>query len=117
MRYLDVSNIRVKGLQKLVRHVGKESDNFDRELCIQLHVQHYVCHDRKASMAVLTVGRYAVLYGFTPELFATKDRGTGNALAASANRSKSCIHLDLSLLLTFFSLWYYGSYYCYVCKP
>jgi hypothetical protein len=29
---------------------------------------------------------YAVLYGYTPELFATKDRGTGNALAATANR-------------------------------
>ncbi|KAI0126944.1 major facilitator superfamily domain-containing protein [Xylariales sp. AK1849] len=29
---------------------------------------------------------YAVLYAFTPELFATKDRGTGNALTASANR-------------------------------
>ena len=39
-------------------------------------------------MKILTIGRYAVLYGFTPELFATKDRGTGNALAASANRSK-----------------------------
>ncbi|KAI9743458.1 MAG: hypothetical protein M1818_002770 [Claussenomyces sp. TS43310] len=29
---------------------------------------------------------YSVLYGFTPELFPTKDRGTGNALTASANR-------------------------------
>ncbi|KAK8075112.1 hypothetical protein PG997_009775 [Apiospora hydei] len=29
---------------------------------------------------------YAVLYGFTPELFPTKDRGTGNALTATANR-------------------------------
>jgi len=29
---------------------------------------------------------YAVLYGYTPEVFATKDRGTGNALAATANR-------------------------------
>lgn len=29
---------------------------------------------------------YAVLYNFTPELFATKDRGTGNAITASANR-------------------------------
>ncbi|ORY57162.1 membrane transporter [Pseudomassariella vexata] len=29
---------------------------------------------------------YAVLYAFTPELFPTKDRGTGNALTASANR-------------------------------
>ncbi|KAI9894175.1 MAG: hypothetical protein M1814_004029 [Vezdaea aestivalis] len=29
---------------------------------------------------------YAVLYGYTPEVFPTKDRGTGNALAATANR-------------------------------
>lgn len=30
--------------------------------------------------------RYAVLYSYTPEIFPTKDRGTGNALTASANR-------------------------------
>jgi MFS family permease len=29
---------------------------------------------------------YAVLYGYTPEIFPTKDRGTGNALTAIANR-------------------------------
>lgn len=29
---------------------------------------------------------YAVLYGYTAELFPTKDRGTGNAITASANR-------------------------------
>jgi hypothetical protein len=29
---------------------------------------------------------YAVLYSYTPEIFCTKDRGTGNALTASANR-------------------------------
>ena len=29
---------------------------------------------------------YAVLYAYTPEIFATKDRGTGNAIAATANR-------------------------------
>jgi MFS family permease len=29
---------------------------------------------------------YAVLYAYTPEVFPTKDRGTGNALTASANR-------------------------------
>ncbi|MCJ1402347.1 hypothetical protein MMC11_005567 [Xylographa trunciseda] len=29
---------------------------------------------------------YAVLYGYTPEVFPTKDRGSGNALAATANR-------------------------------
>jgi MFS family permease len=29
---------------------------------------------------------YGVLYALTPELFPTKDRGTGNAITASANR-------------------------------
>jgi len=29
---------------------------------------------------------YAVLYGYSPECFPTKDRGTGNALTATANR-------------------------------
>ncbi|KAI5865752.1 transporter [Durotheca rogersii] len=29
---------------------------------------------------------YAVLYAYTPELFPTRDRGTGNALTATANR-------------------------------
>ncbi|KAH8195430.1 hypothetical protein TruAng_010410 [Truncatella angustata] len=29
---------------------------------------------------------YAVLYAFTPEVFPTRDRGTGNALTATANR-------------------------------
>lgn len=29
---------------------------------------------------------YGVLYGYTPEIFPTKDRGTGNGLAATANR-------------------------------
>lgn len=29
---------------------------------------------------------YAILYAYTPEIFPTKDRGTGNALTASANR-------------------------------
>lgn len=29
---------------------------------------------------------YAVLYAYTPELFPTASRGTGNALTATANR-------------------------------
>lgn len=29
---------------------------------------------------------YAVLYAYTPEIFATRDRGTGNAITASSNR-------------------------------
>ncbi|KAK2761201.1 hypothetical protein FQN54_001722 [Arachnomyces sp. PD_36] len=29
---------------------------------------------------------YAVLYAYTPEIFVTKDRGTGNALTAASNR-------------------------------
>ena len=31
-------------------------------------------------------GMYAVLYGYTPELFPTPQRGTGNALTATSNR-------------------------------
>ena len=30
--------------------------------------------------------KYAVLYAYTPEIFPTKDRGTGNALTATSNR-------------------------------
>ena len=30
--------------------------------------------------------QYAVLYAYTPEIFPTKDRGTGNALCATSNR-------------------------------
>lgn len=30
---------------------------------------------------------YAILYAYTPEVFPTKDRGTGNAITASANRT------------------------------
>lgn len=29
---------------------------------------------------------YGVLYAVSPELFATKDRGTGNGLVATSNR-------------------------------
>ena len=29
---------------------------------------------------------YGILYAYTPEVFPTKDRGTGNGLAATANR-------------------------------
>jgi hypothetical protein len=29
---------------------------------------------------------YAVLYAYTPEIFPTKDRRTGNSLTATANR-------------------------------
>jgi hypothetical protein len=29
---------------------------------------------------------YGILYAISPELFPTKDRGTGNALVAAANR-------------------------------
>lgn len=45
---------------------------------------------------------YAVLYAYTPEIFPTKDRGTGNALTASTNRifgimAVSSLHLHLAL--------------------
>jgi hypothetical protein len=45
---------------------------------------------------------YAVLYAYTPEIFATKDRGTGNAITATANRifgimAVSTLHFFLCL--------------------
>ena len=44
---------------------------------------------------------YGVLYAVSPELFPTKDRGTGNAIVASANRvfgiMASALHSLLSL--------------------
>ncbi len=42
---------------------------------------------------------YAVLYAYTPEIFPTKDRGTGNALTATANRVFGIMAVSLSLSL------------------
>ncbi len=56
---------------------------------------------------------YGVLYALTPELFPTKDRGTGNALAAAANRvfgimvSGSRVDNSRSVLTYFL-----GAYHC-----
>ena len=38
------------------------------------------------AFSFMTNVMYAVLYAYTPEIFPTKDRGTGNALTATANR-------------------------------
>lgn len=49
---------------------------------------------------------YGVLYAISPELFPTKDRGTGSALVATANRifgimvSSPVIYVRLSTRLT-----------------
>ena len=40
---------------------------------------------------------YAVLYAYTPEIFPTKDRGTGNALTASTNRIFGIMAVSFSL--------------------
>ena len=40
---------------------------------------------------------YAVLYAYTPEIFATKDRGTGNALTACSNRIFGIMAVSLTL--------------------
>jgi len=40
---------------------------------------------------------YAVLYAYTPEIFPTKDRGTGNALTATANRVFGIMGMSVSL--------------------
>jgi MFS family permease len=46
---------------------------------------------------------YAVLYAYTPEIFPTKDRGTGNALTATANRVFGIMAVSrISLLRTFY---------------
>ncbi len=41
---------------------------------------------------------YGVLYAITPELFLTKDRGTGNAITAMANRIFGIMVRFLSIL-------------------
>lgn len=42
---------------------------------------------------------YGVLYAVTPELFPTKDRGTGNALTATGNRICGVMVRENSLFL------------------
>lgn len=42
---------------------------------------------------------YGVLYAMTPELFLTKDRGTGNALTATANRVFGVMVSDIMVIL------------------
>jgi MFS family permease len=41
---------------------------------------------------------YAVLYAYTPEIFPTKDRGTGNALTATTNRVFGIMAVSFSFL-------------------
>jgi MFS family permease len=41
---------------------------------------------------------YSVLYAYTPEIFPTKDRGTGNALTATSNRVFGIMAVSSSLL-------------------
>lgn len=45
---------------------------------------------------------YAVLYAYTPEVFVTRDRGTGNALTAVGNRVFGV--MAVSFFLSFFLL-------------
>jgi MFS family permease len=42
---------------------------------------------------------YAVLYAYTPEIFPTKDRGTGNALTATTNRIFGIMAASSSFLI------------------
>jgi MFS family permease len=46
---------------------------------------------------------YAVLYGYTPEIFPTKDRGTGNAMTATGNRVFGIMAVSPHILIEF---WY-----------
>lgn len=67
---------------------------------------------------------YAVLYAYTPEIFPTKDRGTGNALTATANRVFGIMAVSL-IYIIFVLPWrfsdantsYATANHCYVCKP
>ena len=43
---------------------------------------------------------YAVLYAYTPEIFPTKDRGTGNALTATSNRIFGIMAVSFSTTLS-----------------
>ena len=43
---------------------------------------------------------YGVLYAVSPELFPTRDRGTGNAIVASANRVFGIMVSNLGSRLT-----------------
>ena len=63
---------------------------------------------------------YAVLYAYTPEIFATKDRGTGNAITATANRI-----FGIMAVSSFYSDPYlstahtdgFAANHCNVCQP
>ena len=63
---------------------------------------------------------YAVLYAYTPEIFPTKDRGTGNALVASANRVFGIMVCDIrsgmKKLVEADPRWHgIGTDYCAIC--
>jgi MFS family permease len=55
---------------------------------------------------------YAVLYAYTPEIFPTKDRGTGNALTATANRVFGIMAVSyiVSFLVLYYPRYTYGRY-------
>ena len=60
---------------------------------------------------------YAVLYAYTPEVFPTKDRGTGNALAATANRIFGIMAVSLRYIdLQDLRLISHAAYHCHVCQ-
>lgn len=51
---------------------------------------------------------YGVLYAVSPELFPTKDRGTGNALTAIANRVFGimvCVQLPILVVASMLMKW------------
>lgn len=60
-----------------------------------------------------------MLYSFTPEIFPTKDRGTGNALTATANRvfGIMAVSLGLGLCRWSFALTVSVAYHRNVRKP
>lgn len=59
---------------------------------------------------------YAVLYSFTPELFPTPHRGTGNALCASCNRIFGIMAVSFLRPSLYTLLLIYKAHYCDFCK-
>jgi len=68
---------------------------------------------------------YAVLYSFTPELFPTPQRGTGNALSATCNRVFGIMAVSVARMLVFVLFeaedrvltCLFAAHHCYVCEP
>lgn len=60
---------------------------------------------------------YAVLYGYTPEIFPTPQRGTGNALAATCNRVFGIMAVRVFYTCSSLAkLTFFAAHHCHVCR-